>query len=62
MKPVKKPKNINHIGGIDIKSLVEFIERLPNRYWQEESARRDNDYAVFLSTEHIVLRFIEKHK
>lgn len=59
---VNKPDKICHLGHLDIEPLVQLVERLPDHYWFNETQKRDNDYNVFRTTEHIVMRFIEERK
>lgn len=59
---VTKPNCVQVLGTINIEPLLSIINRFPEHFWERENATKDNDYPVFHSTKHIVLRFIEHQK
>jgi len=55
---VQKPHNIRDLGPIDVNGLIPLVERVSDVVWEKEDAVKENDYAVFHHTQHIIFRFI----
>lgn len=56
---VSKPTAIRNLGEVDHSAPLALLAKLPERYWQIEDSYKENQFAVFHSTQHIVFRFIE---
>lgn len=59
---VQKPNDIDLLCKVDVSATLDLLDKFPDRYWEMENARKENDYPVFHSTEHLILRFIEGAK
>lgn len=59
---VSKPDYIKNLGKVDIHALHELVDGIPDKMWSVEDGYKENRFAVFHSTQHIVLRFIENFK
>jgi hypothetical protein len=59
MSYVIKPEFIRCLGSVDIAPLQELIARTPERVWDLENEHKENQFACFHHTRHIVFRFIE---
>ncbi|URW76592.1 aspartyl/asparaginyl beta-hydroxylase domain-containing protein [Sphingomonas donggukensis] len=46
------------LGAVDIDRLLEAVENIPERFWAAEDAKKDNDFACFHHTRHILFRFV----
>lgn len=55
---VSKPKSIDDLGPVDISGLLKLVERVSERAWAAEDAKKENAFPCFHHTRHIVFRFI----
>ena len=55
---VVKPHAIRDLGPVDTTILLEAAARFTERFWERENQRKENAYAVFHHTDHVVLRFV----
>jgi hypothetical protein len=62
MKPVTKVSDVNYMTSVEISPLHEIIELLSDRVWQQENARKENNFECFHHTNHIIFRFIRGNK
>lgn len=58
LNKVDKPEHISTICEVDIAPLLVLIDKLPTHYWDQQNLLKRNEYPVFHSTEHIVMRFV----
>ena len=56
---VAKPQFVTDLGPVGIAVLKALVARLSERVWHVENERKENNFAVFHHTRHIVFRFIE---
>jgi hypothetical protein len=56
--PVDKPECIRELGRVDVTVLKELVARVSESVWDAEDERKENKFAVFHDTRHIVFRFI----
>jgi len=54
---VEKPTFINDLGSIQINPIKNRLQTLSEKAWSAEDSRKENDFSVFHSTQHIVHRF-----
>ena len=59
MAHVLKPQFIRELGTVDISAIQTLVARISEQVWQQEDARKENNFTVFHHTRHIVFRFIE---
>lgn len=57
LPPVRKTASFRDLGPVDIGALAPLVARISDDTWQAEDARKENDFAVFHHTRHIVFRF-----
>ncbi|WP_029140166.1 aspartyl/asparaginyl beta-hydroxylase domain-containing protein [Citromicrobium sp. JLT1363] len=63
MRPiVRKPDFIRPLGKVDIDPLMSLVPRLSDRVWEKADGAKENTYAVFHHTQHIVFRFIHRNR
>ena len=60
--PVEKPAGIRPLGPVDVGPLTAMLERLSENVWRWEDARKDNDFACFHHTRHVLFRFIDDNR
>lgn len=58
MVPVAKPEFLRELGEVDIVELKRLVARVSEALWDAEDERKENKFAVFHHTRHIVFRFI----
>jgi len=56
---VKKPDTIKELGAVEISALQALVERVSDQVWNLEDEQKENNFACFHHTRHIVFRFIE---
>lgn len=61
MTLIVKPNNIQELGPVDISELKQLINRMPDKIWEMEDANKENNFAVFHHTQHIIFRFIHSN-
>ena len=54
---VTKPARFREICEIDVSRLVGMVRNLSDAEWDAENAAKENDFAVFSQTRHIIARF-----
>lgn len=59
MSYVIKPEYIRTLGPVDVTALKELVARTSERVWNLENDQKENKFACFHHTRHIVFRFIE---
>ena len=57
LHPVRKPASYRDLGPVDIGALAPLVSRISEDAWQAEDARKENAFAVFHHTRHVVFRF-----
>ena len=57
---VRKPRRVRPLGMIDVEALDAAVERLSQTAWARHDAVKQNDYACFADTRHLIFRFIPK--
>lgn len=62
MSLVRKPETINELGIIDITALQSMCSQFGDRVWQQEDQVKENKFAIFHNTQHIIFRFIEGNR
>lgn len=56
---VPKPATVERLCDVDISALLARVRQLGDAAWMSEDERKENRFAVFHSTRHIIFRFIE---
>ena len=59
---VEKPATVQHLGAVDVQALRARVERLSEKAWSQEDARKENDFFCFYHTRHIIFRFIHENQ
>jgi len=59
---VDKPARVRALGPVEIDPLAARVAQLSERAWDRENAIKENDFAVFHSTRHLIFRFIERNQ
>jgi hypothetical protein len=54
---VQKPETVRDLGIVDVHALRARVAMLSEQLWELENARKENDFAVFHHTRHIIFRF-----
>ena len=57
-KPVSKPATVRRLARVDPSALAAVVGRLSDEAWRLEDSAKENDYACFHHTRHVVFRFI----
>lgn len=57
--PVSKPHTVRELGPVDIARLRALVSRISEDVWALEDADKENAFACFHHTRHIIFRFIE---
>jgi len=52
-----KTTSVRELGNIDISELKKLVNSLSEQVWEKETASRENDFACFHNTQHIIFRF-----
>lgn len=52
-----KTKSIRELGQVDISKLKDWVGKLSEAVWLKETRTRENDFACFHHTQHIIFRF-----
>ena len=60
--PVEKPARVRRLGTVPVEPLRRQVARLSERVWRREDRAKENDYACFHHTRHIIFRFIEGNR
>jgi len=55
---VALPRTVRDLGPVDVTPIQAVLDRLSERYWDVEDAGKENAFAVFHSTRHVILRFL----
>ncbi|MFT7359647.1 aspartyl/asparaginyl beta-hydroxylase domain-containing protein [Parasphingorhabdus sp.] len=59
MKHVQKPETFSDLGSYDVEPLSAMVASIPDSLWAIEDGRKENSFAVFHHTQHIIFRFTE---
>lgn len=59
LPPVLKPQDFQTLGDVDIIDLLAFQQRLTDNIWQQENQLKENNFACFHHTQHIIFCFIK---
>lgn len=59
LSKVLKPQTVSLLASVDIGPLYALVSKLPESYWRRQNEVKENEYSVFHSTDHIVMRFVE---
>jgi Aspartyl/Asparaginyl beta-hydroxylase len=59
---VEKPFAVRILGPVECARLTAVVERVSKATWAGEDALKENDFAVFHHTQHIIFRFIERNR
>lgn len=59
---VQKPDTVRALGDVDTASLVQLVKRISSTTWDGEDAAKENSFAVFHHTQHIIFRFISGNR
>lgn len=59
---VEKPETVRDLGPVDPSALRDMVSRVSEASWKSEDARKENDFAVFHHTRHIVFRFTPNNR
>ena len=62
LRRVEKPSRVRRLGPVRTGPLRRQVARLSERVWRREDRAKENDYACFHHTRHIVFRFIEGNR
>jgi len=54
-----KPETIRELGPVDITAIKALVGRISENVWTTEDAHKENKFACFHDTQHIIFRFIE---
>lgn len=57
LRPVVKAVAVRDLGEVSIEPLVALISRMSDKFWASQDAVKENDFSVFHSTRHVILRF-----
>ena len=60
MKQIIKPNSILELGYVDVTLIKALVEQFSENVWSKENVRKENNFACFHHTQHIIFRFIEK--
>lgn len=55
---VAKPKAVRDLGSVDCAQLAAMAARVSEKAWSAEDMMKENAFAVFHHTQHIVFRFL----
>ena len=55
---VEKPATVLDLGAVDVQALRARVERLSEKAWSLDDARKENRQRLFDHTRHIIFRFI----
>lgn len=58
---VTKPATVMRLGPVPCEQLVNMAKRISPATWAGEDALKENDFAVFHHTQHIIFRFIKSN-
>ena len=52
-----KTESIRELGAVNISQLKKMVGTLGDKLWENETEGRENEFAVFHHTQHIIFRF-----
>lgn len=58
LRRVDKPARVRPLGAVDVEILRSHVARLSEKVWLHEDGTKENDFACFHHTRHIIFRFI----
>ncbi|CAO1652481.1 aspartyl/asparaginyl beta-hydroxylase domain-containing protein [Parasphingorhabdus sp. NYA22] len=59
MNYVQKPETFSDLGSFDVEPISALVKTIPDSLWSIEDGRKENSFAVFHHTQHIIFRFTE---
>ncbi|GLQ35815.1 hypothetical protein GCM10007939_20980 [Amylibacter marinus] len=59
--PIEKPERFRDLGAVDIDRLVAMVGKVSEAVWARENAEKENNFACFHHTDHLVFRFIHRN-
>ena len=59
---VEKPATVLDLGAVDVQALRARVERLSEKAWSLDDARKENDFDCFDHTRHVIFRFIHGNR
>lgn len=59
---VKKPTDIRELATVEVSRLIALASRISPETWGQEDRHKENDFAVFHHTQHLVFRFISENR
>ncbi len=62
LRRVCKPDAVLDLGQVDPVPVQEVLDLLSTKIWEQENARKENNFSCFHHTQHIILRFIHNLK
>ena len=58
LRLVGKPARVRPLNAVDAETLRRRVARLSEKVWWQEDGAKENDFACFHHTRHVILRFI----
>ena len=55
---VEKPATVLDLGAVDVQALRARVERMSEKAWSLDDARKESDFDCFDHTRHVIFRFI----
>ena len=55
----RKTTSVRHLGEVDIGSLLDAVQAIPEAVWDAEDAGKPNKFEALDKTRHIVFRFVD---
>ena len=55
----RKTTSVRHLGGVDIRALLDAVRAIPEAVWDAENAGKPNKFEALDKTRHIVFRFVD---
>ena len=59
---VSKPDSVRRLGEVPVAVLAGLVSRISEKAWAKEDAGKENDFAVFHHTQHVIFRFISGNR
>ena len=62
MSLVKKPICVSDLGAVDTSSVKKLLSQFSVRFWAAQDEIKENNFACFHHTQHIIMRFIHQNQ
>lgn len=62
VKRVEKPATVRDLGPVDASAIMPRLQKFSEQAWDAENARKENRFACFHHTRHIVHRFTQGNR